>query len=92
MTLHNIGEVMREYEMWVTPLDFPIKGRIVKYETERGTEYSWSISHHYSPSAGAGVYFPSKTTTRSYEETEMLFKAYAGAFSPDFSVIRNDGY
>jgi hypothetical protein len=85
--MHSIGEVIKQFEFDVPHLRHPIKGKIVKYVSEDGeVHYSWSISHHYKPTARAGVYFPSRVTSPSLEEAEALFRAYAQSFVPDFEV------
>jgi hypothetical protein len=66
---------------------------IVKYTSGDGKDqYTWSISHHYQPSGGARVYFPSRRTTDSLEDAEGLFRAYAESFVPDYEVLPCEGF
>jgi hypothetical protein len=91
--MHSIGEVVKQFEFDVPPLQHPIKGKIVKYISEDGkASYHWSISHHYRPSSGAGVYFPSIVTATSSGEAEQHFRAYAQSFVPDFEVKPNEEF
>jgi hypothetical protein len=67
--MHSIGEIVKQFQFDVPLLSYPIKGKIVKDVYTKGViRYTWSISHHYKPSAGAGVYFPSVLTSDSLEE------------------------
>ena len=90
--MHSIGEVVKQFEFLVSELPYAIKGKIVKNVSPDGeTSYTWSISHHYKPSANAGgVYFPSHVTSRSMEEAEMDFRAYAEHFVPNYEVVASE--
>ena len=89
--MHSIGEIVKQFEFLVYELPHPIKGKIVKYVKDGVTSYTWSISHHYKPSASAaGVYFPSHVTDRTLEEAEMSFRAYAESFVPDYEVVASE--
>jgi hypothetical protein len=91
--MHLIGEVVKQFEFHVSPLPYPIKGKIVKHTSGDGKDqYTWSISHHYQPSGGARVYFPSRRTTDSLEDAEGLFRAYAESFVPDYEVEPCEGF
>ena len=89
--MHSIGEVVKQFEFHVAPLQHPIKGKIVR-SGDGKDQYTWSISHHYRPTEGAGLYFPSRVTTSSLEETETEFRAYAESFVPDHEVKPNDNF
>jgi hypothetical protein len=89
--MHSIGEIVKQFQFDVPLLSYPIKEKIVKdISTNGGIRYTWSISHRYTPTAGAGVYFPSVLTSDSLEEAEMNFRAYAESFVPDYEVRAND--
>jgi hypothetical protein len=89
--MHSIGEIVKQFEFHVPQLRHAIKGKIVKSVSEDGeANYSWSISHHYQPAAGAGVYFPSHLTCPSLGEAEALFRAYAQSFVPNYKVTPNE--
>ena len=90
--MHSIGEVLAQFEFYVEPLPHSITGKIVKFADRGMDQYRWSISHHYKPSAGAGVYFPSRLTSRSVEDAEADFRAYAESFVPDYDVKPNENY
>jgi hypothetical protein len=41
--MHSIGEVVKQFELHVPPLEHAIKGKIVKYTDENGiAAYDWS--------------------------------------------------
>jgi len=63
--MHSIGEVVRQFDFYAEPMFQPIKGKIVRYTSDSGdVQYRWSISHHYKPSPGAGVYFSKRSDDR----------------------------
>jgi hypothetical protein len=92
--MHTIGKVIKQFEFHASPLSHAIKGKIVKYVSTGGdAQYDWSISHHYKGSPSAiGVYYPSRVSSRSLEEAEADFRAYAESFVPDYEVTRNEGF
>lgn len=91
--VHPIGEVVKQFELHVPPLEHAIKGKIVKYTDDDGNAtYTWSISHHYRPSAGAGVYYPSARTEKTLDFAEQSFRAYAESFVPDYEVKASEGF
>lgn len=91
--MHSIGEVVKQFELHVWLLEHAIKGKIVKYRDDAGNgTYEWSISHHYRPSAGAQVYYPSARRTETIEEAELLFRAYAESFMQDYEVDACKGF
>jgi hypothetical protein len=49
--MHSIGEVVKQFEFHVAPLQHPIKGKIVR-SGDGKDQYTWSISHHYRPKIG----------------------------------------
>ncbi len=89
--MHLIGEVVKQFEFHVSPLPYAIKGKIVT-SGDGKDRYTWSISHHYRPSEGACVYFPSRVTSPSLEEAEEDFRAYAESFVPDYEVEPSEGF
>jgi hypothetical protein len=88
--MHLIDEVVKQFEFDVPPLPHPIKGKIVKHTSGDGKDqYTWSISHHYRPTARGGVWFPGHVMTDSLEDAEEDFRAYAESFVPDYEVKPN---
>ena len=84
---------MKQYEFEVENMRHPVRGKIVKHVSNDGSEsFTWSISHHYLPSVGAGVYFPSNLTTDNLEETEALFQMYAINFTAAHQVEKNEDF
>ncbi len=78
----EIYEVIKEYTLDVDGLDFTVKGRISKIKNnERELPFCWDISHHYKPTKGAGVYYPSKMSTKTFEEAENFLLAYMVCFT-----------
>jgi hypothetical protein len=91
--MHAIGEVVKLYEVDVAGLEFPVRGKIIRYTSGEQTTYRWAISHHYKPSAqAAGIYYPSRVTERTLEDAEIDFRAYAEHFVPDYEVRANENF
>jgi len=83
-------KVVKEYVFTVDDLEHCVKGRICK--NIESDVYSWDISHYYRPSKNAAtVYFPSKKSAPSLEETEFLLMAYARGFT-NLDVKKNENY
>jgi len=90
--MHSIGEVVKQFEFYAEPLQEPIKGKVVKYPSRDGIpRYRWSISYHYRPTPGAGIYYPTRDTESSLKMAEMDFRTYAERFVPD-QAVPNDHY
>ena len=87
--MQEIGEVVKQFVLHISPLNYAIKGRITRYGSAR---FEWEISHNYQPSLQAGVYYPSRTSHSSLDEAEASFKAYAGSFVPNIRVEANEYY
>lgn len=79
----SIGKVVQEYILFVEALEFSIKGRVSEqFESDSNQRYSWSISHHYRPSAtAAGVYYPSATLAPTFKKAEALLLRYMKGFT-----------
>jgi len=91
--MHSISEVIKHFEINVPSLPHPVKGKIVRNVSEdNDISYTWSISHYYKPSAGAGIYFPSHVTSRSLEDAEQDFRAYAESFVSTYEVRANERF
>jgi len=83
-----VAEIIKQFDVHVEGIPFTVKGKIAKYKDS----YMWSISHHYKPTTGAGVYYPSSVTANTLADAEMLFRAYAEDFVPDFEVKANKAF
>ena len=86
-------EAVKEYVLILEGLDHSVKGRITRLIKDAGVEeYYWDISHHYRPSeSAAGVYYPSKKTTNSFNEAESLLLGYMKVFTT-IDVTPNELY
>jgi hypothetical protein len=88
----QLSLVVREYVLWPESVEHMVKGRIVEHlDADPAQRYGWDVSHHYKPSEGAGVYYPSSQSGKSIEEVELLMLAYLKSFS-GLGVISNGRY
>jgi hypothetical protein len=84
-----VSEVVKQFYVYVEGLNHAVAGKITKSTIGGEPCFTWHISHHYKPTASAGVYYPSEVTTSSLEDTECLFRAYAESFVADHQVVAN---
>jgi len=85
-------EVIKEYVLIVEDLNHSVRGRITKLiKKSEAEEFHWDISHNYSPSESAGIYYPSKKTTSLFDETEFLLLEYMKGFTK-IDVTPNQHY
>lgn len=85
-------EIVKQYMFWVEGLEHTVKGRISRsLDPNAGEPFRYEISHHYKPSAKAGVYYPSVVSADTLEHAEMHLFAYANAFT-NIGVKANEDY
>ncbi len=91
MTVHKY-EVVKQYVFWVEGLSHTVKARITRNLDPGETRpFTWEISHHYKPSAGAGVYYPSEVSALTIEVAKRLLFMYAEMFT-NIGVTPNQNY
>ncbi|MHC4118601.1 MAG: hypothetical protein ACYSWO_13965 [Planctomycetota bacterium] len=94
MTKENrVYEVVKEYVLCPDELDHAVHARIYKDTTEDvpGDEFTWAVSHYCSLKEGAGVYIPSKTTCKRFEDAEPELLFYLKSFT-SIGVVPNEHY
>lgn len=75
-------KLLEEYVFWIANVEFTIKGRVCEIiSPENKRCYTWAVSHHYSPSKSADIYYPSIIAAGSLEETKQHLFAYINGYS-----------
>ena len=88
----TIEKVVREYIIRVDGLSFPIKARITESLGEESKQpFTWSISHHYSPSSTTSTYYPAFINAPTLEKAEMALLSYVEHFTT-LGVTANSNY
>jgi len=67
-----------------------VEGRVVKYHNDN--KYYWEISHHWKGKETSGIYYPSKISASSPNESYDLLSTYMSGFPGSVEVVPNDDY
>lgn len=88
----DIVEIISEFKAEIPGIKGGVKCRIEKSLRE-GDEYPYSfvLSHYFSGTKDAGIYYPNNTY-KTYETTKEMLFAYLKGFSSFFRVEDNFEY